>query len=52
MLCDELEGWGRGWAMGGAFRRQGIYVYVWLIHDVQKKIAQHRKAIILQLIIF
>ena len=53
MLCDELEGWNWGWEMGGAFKREGIYVYTWLTHDVvRQKIAQHRKAIILQLIIF
>ena len=39
--------------MGGSFKREGIYVYIWLIHDVvQQKIAQHRKAIILQLFFF
>ena len=30
-------------------KREGIYAYVWLIHfDVQKKIAQHCKATVLQ----
>ena len=26
-------GWcGRGWEMGGSFKREGIYVHLWLIH--------------------
>ena len=25
-LCDDLEGWGRGWE-GGSWGREGIYVY-------------------------
>ena len=38
---------GRGW--GGRIKREGTYVYLWLIHSVvwQKPI-QHCKAIILQ----
>ena len=41
-------GWGAG--VGGRFRREGIYVYLWLIHVVlwQKQI-QYCKAITLQL---
>ena len=32
-LCINLEGWeGIGWEMGGSFKREGIYVYLWLIH--------------------
>ena len=34
-------GWGRGWdggegwgLMGGRFKREGIYVYLWLIHVI------------------
>ena len=35
--------------MGGRLKREGIYVYLWLIHFVeQQKPTQHCKAIILQ----
>ena len=31
---------------GGRFKREGIYVYIWLVHSVvQQKLTQHRKAI-------
>jgi len=30
-LCINLEGW-VGRQMGGRFKREGIYVYLWLIH--------------------
>ena len=30
-LCVNLEGWD-GEGMGGRFRREGICVYLWLIH--------------------
>ena len=30
-LCINLEG-GMGWEMGGRFKREGIYLYLWLIH--------------------
>ena len=30
-LCINLEG-GMVWEMGGRFKREGIYVYLWLIH--------------------
>ena len=30
MLCDDLEGWDGGG--GGRFKREGVYVYMWLIH--------------------
>ena len=30
-LCIKLEGWD-GWKMGGRFKREGIYVHLWLIH--------------------
>ena len=46
MLCDNLEGWG---GVGGTFKRQGIYVYLWLIHIVWQKPTQRCKAVILQL---
>ena len=49
MLGDNLEGWD-GWEVGGRFRREGTYVYPWLIHaDVWQKPTQNCKAIILQL---
>ena len=36
------------WEVGGRFKREGIYVYLWLIHvDVWQKPTQFRKAIIL-----
>ena len=36
--------------MGGRFKREGTYVYLWLIHvDVWQKPTQYCKAIILQL---
>ena len=44
-----LEGWD-AWKVGGRFKREGLYVYLWLTHaDVWQKPTQHRKAIILQL---
>ena len=30
-LCINLERWD-GRAMGGRFKKEGIYVYLWLIH--------------------
>lgn len=30
-------------------KRKGIYLYTWMIDDVQEKLMQHCKAIILQL---
>ena len=42
--CDDLEGWG-----GGAFNREGIYEYLWLIHFiVQQRPTRHSKANIFQ----
>jgi len=44
-----LVGWGGRWK-GGRFKREGTYVYLWLIHaDIQQKPTQCCKAIILQL---
>ena len=38
-----------GWEVEGRFKREGIYVHLWLIHTVvQQKPTQHCKAIILQ----
>ena len=58
MLCDIPEG-GDGWEMGGGcgvqgvggvFREEGTYVYLWLIHvDVWQRPTQYCKVIILQL---
>ena len=58
-LCDTgSSNWGSvttyrggmGWEVGGRFQREGIYVYLWLIHvDVWQKPTQHCKAITLQL---
>ena len=32
VLCDDLEGWHAG--VGGRLKREGIYVYLQLIHSV------------------
>ena len=49
VLGNSLEEWeGVGW--GGRFKREGTYVYLWLIPvDVWQKPTQYYKAIILQL---
>ena len=40
----------RGEIMGGSFKREGLYVYLWLIHvEVWQKTTKFCKAIILQL---
>ena len=40
---------GMGREMGGRFKREGMYVYLWLIHvEVQQKTTKFCKAIILQ----
>jgi len=48
-LCNNL--WcGMGREMGGRFKREGTYVYLWLIHvDIWQKATKFCKAIILQL---
>ena len=49
MLCDGLAGWDGG-ALVGDVEKEGIYVYLWLIHAVVwQKSTQHCKAIFLQL---
>ena len=49
MLCKNLEGWDQV-KMGGNFKREGTYVYLWLTHvDVWQKPTQYCKAIICQL---
>ena len=41
MLCHNLKGWD-GREVGGRFKREGIYAYLWLIHvDVWQKPAQY-----------
>jgi len=48
-LYINLEGWD-GEGDGGRFKRDGIYIYLWLIHiEVWKKTTKFCKAIILQL---
>jgi hypothetical protein len=43
VLGGHLEGWG----VEGRFKREGIYVYIWLIHFlVQHKLIQHCTATI------
>ena len=47
-LCINLEGW-MGWEMGGGYKREGIYVYLWLICvDVWQRPTQYCRAIVLQ----
>ena len=44
---------GIGWEVGGRFKREGTYLYPWLIHaDVWQKSTQHCKAPVLQLTVF
>ena len=46
-LHDNLEGWD---GVGGRFKTEGTYVYLWLIHaDARQKPIQYCKAVILQL---
>ena len=46
MVHDDLEGWDRG---RGRVRREGMYVYIQLIHfTVQQKPTQHCETITLQ----
>ena len=48
MLCGDLEGLGGGCG-GGTLKREGVYAYIQLIHfDVQQKLTQNYKAIILK----
>ena len=45
-LFNNLE----GKEVGGSFKREGMYVYLWLIHvDIWQKPMQYCQAIILQL---
>ena len=44
MLCDNLEGW-YGGEVGGRFKRDGTYTYLWLIRvDAWEKPTQYCKA--------
>ena len=46
MVCDNLE----GWEVRGRFKREGTYVYLWLIHvDIWQKPTRYCKATTLQL---
>ena len=46
VLCDNLEGWN---GVGGRFKREETYVYLWLIDaDVWQKPTQYCRAINLQ----
>ena len=48
MLHDDLRG-RVGVGVRGKLKREGIYVYIWLIHVVvQQKLTQHYKAIVFQ----
>ena len=48
-LCVNLEGWDER-EMGGRFKTEGTYVYLWLIHvEVWHKTTKFCKANILQL---
>ena len=38
VLCDKLERWEREREVGRWYKRDGTYVYLWLIHvDVREK---------------
>lgn len=45
VLCDHLEEW-EAWEMGRSFRKEGLYVYLWLIYS---DVWQMPTTIILQL---
>ena len=48
VLCDDPQGYDAR-VQGGKLKREGIYVYIRVIHDVvQQKLTQHCKAIRLQ----
>ena len=47
-LCNNLKGWDG--EVGGSLKREGTYVYLWLVHvDVWQKGTQYCREIILQL---
>ena len=46
MLCDDLDVWD-GAGVGGRSKREGIYLYIQVIHFIaQQKLTQYCKAII------
>ena len=49
--CSVISWRGRmEWEMGWRFKKEGTYVYLWLIHvDIWQKPTQYYKTIILQL---
>ena len=48
MLCNDLERWDGGWVRGRS-KREGIYVYTWMIHIVvQQKLANLCRVIMSQ----
>ena len=52
MLCDNLEGWD-GMGEGRGARREGTYVYLWLIYvnELQRS-TQYFRAVVLQSLYF
>ena len=49
-LCSVTTYWGgMEWEVGGRFKMEGTYVYLWLIHVVWQSQTKYCKAIILQL---
>ena len=47
MFCEDLDGWDG--EVGGRFKRERAYVYIWLIQFVEEqKVTQHCKVIKLQ----
>ena len=49
VLCNNLDGW-EGVGVGGRLKREGTYVYLWLIHVVlRQKPTQYCKATTFQL---
>ena len=47
---NPTEKGGRGWEAGGSYKKEGSYLYLWLIHvDTWQKPIQYCKAIIFQL---
>ena len=49
MLCDDLAGQDGEAGVGGRPKREGMYVYLELIHRiVQEKLTQHCKETVLQ----
>ena len=50
VLSDNLEEWDEVGKLGGRFKRERAYVYLWLTHvDIWQKPTQYCKAIIIQI---